>query len=75
MPSTSQADEEKSYELFLEQKALEKPARPQLNIPVDKDHGLFLFFRQLVVDDVPTYEVVESKLRPGTAVGGYNSLG
>lgn len=75
MPSTSQVDEEKSYELFLEQKALEKPARPQLNITVDKDHGLFMFFRQLVVDDVPTYEVVESKLRPGTAVGGYNSLG
>lgn len=74
MPSTSQVEDteeeqRKSYEAFLEQKALEKPARPQLNVPVDKDHGLFQFFRQLIVDDVPTYEVVESKLRPSTGVG------
>lgn len=75
MPSAPEEETEEQqrerYEKFLEHKALEKPTRPQLDVAVEKDHGLYKFFRQLIVDDVPTYETVESKLRPSTSVGKF----
>ncbi|KAH8114538.1 mitochondrial 39-S ribosomal protein L47 (MRP-L47)-domain-containing protein [Phellopilus nigrolimitatus] len=74
MPAAEEDSEEKQrerYEKFLEQKAQELPTRPQLNISVDKDHGLYAFFRQVPIDggEKTTYETVESKHKPSTKTG------
>lgn len=69
MPPSPKNDDEvakaqrvKEYEAFLEQKANEPPLRPQLNVTVKEDHGLYHFFRKMPTKDglPPVYETVEA---------------
>ena len=54
----------KEYEAFLEQKAKEPPLRPQLNIKVPDNHGLYHFFRKMPAKDgqKPVYESIETNI-------------
>ena len=57
----TKAQNVKEYEAFLEQKAKEPPLRPQLNMKVKENHGLYHFFRKIPTKDgePPVYETVE----------------
>ncbi|KAI5122807.1 hypothetical protein M0805_000149 [Coniferiporia weirii] len=63
------------YEEFLEQKALEPPERPQLNVAVKDSHGLYAFFRQvpteggLTTNSATIYETIEPKNKPSSRTG------
>lgn len=58
----AKAQRVKEYEAFLEQKAKEPPLRPQLNVKVKDDHGLYHFFRKTPAKDgeSPVYETIET---------------
>lgn len=69
METEEERKEMEQLEQFLAKKKLEKPARPQLNVKVDEDHGLYGFFRSDERNGVKQYETVESILTPTQEVG------
>ena len=59
------------YEEFLGEKEKEPPTRPQLNVSVREDHGLYAFFRQVPTDGglSSEYETVEPSNKPSSKTG------
>lgn len=64
----TEAQQQERFEQFLKEKEKEKPSRPQRNISVKPDHGLWSFFRKVDRDGKEAYETIERDV-PGRTIG------